>query len=144
MDHEVQAMCSNWEAEIEFPTTSNHQICSRKKKNPPDLLKISYRLKSIRQNLIDNGTLLVTDFVNLKIKPAQSFRGAHRGRVCVRVFIGVSSRTYEYLYLYCVSQKKNLQDKIQWILVSQCISCCRAKKIIPQLNIRNMINEDSR
>jgi hypothetical protein len=48
----------------------------------------------------------VTDFVNLKIKSAQSFRGAHRGRVCVRVFVGVSSRTYEYLYLYCVSQKK--------------------------------------
>jgi hypothetical protein len=27
MDPEVQAIGSNWEAEIEFPTTSNHQIC---------------------------------------------------------------------------------------------------------------------
>jgi hypothetical protein len=42
---------------------------------------------------VDSETLLVTDFVNLKIKPAQSFGGTHRGRVCVRVFIGVSART---------------------------------------------------
>jgi hypothetical protein len=32
-------------------------------------------------------TLLVTDFVNLKIKLAQSFRDVHMGRVYVRVFI---------------------------------------------------------
>jgi hypothetical protein len=36
---------------------------------------------------VDNDALLMTDFKNLKIKPAQSFRDAHRGRVCVRVFI---------------------------------------------------------
>jgi hypothetical protein len=41
---------------------------------------------------IDSEALLVTDFVNLKIKPAQSFRGAHKGRVCVCVFIGVSAK----------------------------------------------------
>jgi hypothetical protein len=40
MDPEVQAIGSNWEAEIEFP---NHL-------KPPDLLKISYRLKSARQD----------------------------------------------------------------------------------------------
>jgi hypothetical protein len=34
---------------------------------------------------VDSEVLLVTDFVNLKIKPAQSFRGAHRDKVCVRV-----------------------------------------------------------
>jgi hypothetical protein len=43
--------------------------------------------------LIDNESLLVTDFVNLKIKPAQSFGCAHRDSVCVHVFIGVSART---------------------------------------------------
>jgi hypothetical protein len=42
---------------------------------------------------VDSETLLMTDFVNLKIKPVQSFGGAHRGRVCVRVLIGVSART---------------------------------------------------
>jgi hypothetical protein len=44
------------------------------------------------------------NFVNIKINPVQSFRGAHRGRVCVRVFLGVS--VHEYLCLYCISQKK--------------------------------------
>jgi hypothetical protein len=42
---------------------------------------------------IDSDALLVTDFMNLKIKSAQSFRGAHRGRMCMRVFIGVSAYT---------------------------------------------------
>jgi hypothetical protein len=42
---------------------------------------------------VDSETLLVTDFVNLKIKPAQFFRDAHRGRVCVHVFIVVSTHT---------------------------------------------------
>jgi hypothetical protein len=58
---------------------------------------------------VDSESLLVTDFVNLKIKPTQSFEGAHRGRVCMHVFIGVSARTYMsicILHLYCVSQKK--------------------------------------
>jgi hypothetical protein len=42
---------------------------------------------------VDSEVLLVTDFMNLKIKPAQSFGGAHRGRVCVCMFIGVSAHT---------------------------------------------------
>jgi hypothetical protein len=42
---------------------------------------------------IDSETLLVTDFVNFNIKPAQSFEDAHRGRVCVHIFIGVSAHT---------------------------------------------------
>jgi hypothetical protein len=33
---------------------------------------------------VDSDTLLVTDFVNLNIKPTQSFECAHKGRVCVR------------------------------------------------------------
>jgi hypothetical protein len=42
---------------------------------------------------VDNKTLLVTDFVNLKIKLTQSFRGAHRDNIYVRVFIKVSPHT---------------------------------------------------
>jgi hypothetical protein len=41
--------------------------------------------------LVDSETLLVTDFVNLKIKSAHSFEGAHRDRVCARVFIQISA-----------------------------------------------------
>jgi hypothetical protein len=37
---------------------------------------------------VDSNVLLVTNFVNLKIKPTQSFECAHRDRVCVHVFIG--------------------------------------------------------
>jgi hypothetical protein len=39
---------------------------------------------------IDSKTLLVTDFVNLKIKSAHSFGGAHKDMVYMCVFIGVS------------------------------------------------------
>jgi hypothetical protein len=39
---------------------------------------------------VDSETLLVTDFMNLKIKPIQSFRGVHRGKMYVHIFIGVS------------------------------------------------------
>jgi hypothetical protein len=56
---------------------------------------------------VDSEVLLVTDFVNLKIKPAQFFRCAHRGRVCDCVHRGECSYVYEHLYLYCVSQKKS-------------------------------------
>jgi hypothetical protein len=37
---------------------------------------------------------------------AQSFGGAHRGRVCVHVFVGVSVVGCECLALYCVKCKK--------------------------------------
>jgi hypothetical protein len=51
---------------------------------------------------VDNEALLVTDFVNLNIKLAQSFRCAYRGRVCVRMFIGVSARTCCITQSFCV------------------------------------------
>jgi hypothetical protein len=53
---------------------------------------------------IDNKMILMTDFVNLKIKPAQSFGGAHRSSVCVHRY--ECSYIYKYLHLSCVSQKK--------------------------------------
>jgi hypothetical protein len=54
---------------------------------------------------VDSDALLVTDFVNLKIEPAQSFGGAHRDRLCVCVHSGECSYVYKYLCLYCVSKK---------------------------------------
>jgi hypothetical protein len=54
---------------------------------------------------IDNETLLMTDFINLKIKPAQSFRCAHMS-MSVRTYI--YSYVYEYIHLYCASQQKLL------------------------------------
>jgi hypothetical protein len=59
---------------------------------------------------IDSETLLITDFVNLKIQSVQSFRGAHKDRVHIHIFIEMSAHThlymYEYLYLYCISERK--------------------------------------
>jgi hypothetical protein len=54
---------------------------------------------------VDSETFLVTEFVNLKIKPVQSYEGAHRDRVCVCVYRAECSYVYEYLRLYCVSKK---------------------------------------
>jgi hypothetical protein len=54
---------------------------------------------------VDSETLFVTDFMNLKIKSAQSFGGAHRGRVYKCVYIGECLYMYKYLHLYCVSKK---------------------------------------
>jgi hypothetical protein len=39
---------------------------------------------------VDSETLLVTDFMNLKIKPTQSFKDAHKDRVYIHVIIRVS------------------------------------------------------
>jgi hypothetical protein len=57
---------------------------------------------------VDSETLLVTDFVNLKIKPAQSFGGAYMGRVCVCVFIWVSAHMCMSICICPVFLKKSL------------------------------------
>jgi hypothetical protein len=56
--------------------------------------------------LVDSDALLVTDFVNLKIKSAQSFECAHKSRMCVYVFIGVSNHTCINIYVCTVFLKK--------------------------------------
>jgi hypothetical protein len=50
----------------------------------------------------------VTDFMNLKMKPTQSFRVTHKGRVCVHVFIGMSVRTCMSICVCTVFLKKRL------------------------------------
>jgi hypothetical protein len=57
---------------------------------------------------VDSETLLVTDFVNLKIKLAQSFKGAHRDSACVCVFIGVSAHTWMSICVCTVFLKKRI------------------------------------
>jgi hypothetical protein len=59
---------------------------------------------------VDSEALLVTDFVNLKIKSAQSFEGAHRRRVWVHVFIGVFARTCISISI-CIVFLKKIQGK---------------------------------
>jgi hypothetical protein len=57
---------------------------------------------------VDSETLLMTDFVNLKIKPAQSFKNAHRDRMCVHVFIVLNARMCMNIYVCIVFLKKYL------------------------------------
>jgi hypothetical protein len=57
---------------------------------------------------VDSEALLVTNFVNLKIIPAESFECAHRGRVCVRVFIKVSVHAYMSICVCTVFLKKRI------------------------------------
>jgi hypothetical protein len=59
---------------------------------------------------IDSEALLVTDFVNLKIKPAQSFRDAHRGRMYVCMFVELSVHICMSIYVCTVFLKKLLKD----------------------------------
>jgi hypothetical protein len=49
----------------------------------------------------------MTNFVNFKIKPIQSFRGAYSDRVCVHVFIGVSTPMCMSICIYTVFKKTN-------------------------------------
>jgi hypothetical protein len=49
---------------------------------------------------IDNETLLVTDFVNLKIKMTQSFGCTYKDRICVIMWM--SAYTYMSIYIYTV------------------------------------------
>jgi hypothetical protein len=67
---------------------------------------------------VDNESLLVIDFVNLKIKLTQSFRDAHRDRVFMCVHKSECSYMYEYLRLYCVSKI----GRITSIHLSLCIN----------------------
>jgi hypothetical protein len=64
---------------------------------------------------INSDVLLVIDFVNLKIKPTQSFGCAHRVR-CACVHRSEYLYIYEYLYLYCIS-KKTLQSEMTTVKI---------------------------
>jgi hypothetical protein len=55
---------------------------------------------------VNSDALLVTDFVNLMIKSAQSFGCVHKDRVCVYVYRSKCSYVYEDVTcLYFVSKK---------------------------------------
>jgi hypothetical protein len=67
---------------------------------------------------IGNETLLVTDFINLKIKSPRSFRDAHKSR-CACVFIGVNSHTCISMCVYTVlkTYEKPSIVKISFIFI---------------------------
>jgi hypothetical protein len=64
---------------------------------------------------IDSETFLMTDFVNLKIKPAQSFECVHRGRMHVHILVSV--HTCMSIYVCSVSKKRNTFVKYRFFHV---------------------------
>jgi hypothetical protein len=56
---------------------------------------------------VDSDALLMTDFMNFKIKPAQSFIDTHKGSVCMRMLICVSAHTCMSIYVCTVFLKKD-------------------------------------
>jgi hypothetical protein len=88
-----------WEKVIANKKTQEDEIID----NP---FKINLELLVGGDVLVDSEALLVIDFVNLKIKLAQSFRSAHKGRVRVRVFIRVSVRMCMNIYICTIFLKK--------------------------------------
>jgi hypothetical protein len=59
---------------------------------------------------IDSDVFLVTEFVNLKIKLAQSFKYVHKNKVCVRVLIELSNHTYMSICVSMVFKKNRTSD----------------------------------
>jgi hypothetical protein len=55
---------------------------------------------------INNNTFLMTDFMNLKIKPTQSFGDTHKVKIYIHMFIGMSVHTYISIYIYTMFLKK--------------------------------------
>jgi hypothetical protein len=56
---------------------------------------------------VDSEAFLMIDFVNLKIKSIQSFRDAHKNRLCTCVFIWMSAHS---IYICIVLIKKHASE----------------------------------
>jgi hypothetical protein len=65
---------------------------------------------------VDNETFLVTNFVNLKIKLTQSFKDAHKDKICVCVFIGVSTHMLMSIYVCSVFLNKKMREARRYSL----------------------------
>jgi hypothetical protein len=59
------------------------------------MLHLRLIILSVGANVpIHSETFLMTDFMNLKIKPTQSFKFDHRDKLCVHIFIKMSAHIY--------------------------------------------------
>jgi hypothetical protein len=78
------------------------------------MLYLQLIILSVRDDVfIDNETLLMSDFINLKIKPTQSFKCVYRDKMCVYVFIEMSIHIYMSIYIYNILKKKELSSHIE-------------------------------
>jgi hypothetical protein len=49
---------------------------------------------------VDSETFLVTNFMNLQIKPTQFFKNIHKEKMYIHIFIRVHTYIYIYITLY--------------------------------------------
>jgi hypothetical protein len=77
---------------------------------------------------IDSGTLLVIDFMNLKIKSAQCFICVYSGRVCVRMLIKMSVHMYINIYICTVFLSKKHDDDEQQTMMWQHTPCLASRR----------------
>jgi hypothetical protein len=71
------------------------------------MLHLRLIILSVKDNItVDSEAFLMTYFMNLKIKAAQFFRGAHRGRMRVYVFIEMIAHMCMSSCVYIVFLKK--------------------------------------
>jgi hypothetical protein len=54
---------------------------------------------SKRRHHVNNDTLLMIYFMNLKIKSTQSFKCGHKDKICIHMFIEMSNHTYINIYI---------------------------------------------
>jgi hypothetical protein len=67
------------------------------------MLYLRVIILSVRDDVsIDNDVILVTDFMNLKIKSTQYFRCAHKDMIYARKFIGINTHTCMSICTYIV------------------------------------------
>jgi hypothetical protein len=67
--------------------------------------------------IVNSETLLLTDFINFKIKPVQFFEDVHKGSMCVYVH-RVSDYMCINIYVYTMFLKKELYINIIFIIIS--------------------------
>jgi hypothetical protein len=72
----------------------------------------------------------MTDFMNLKIKSAQFFRGTHRDKVCTYVFIRVSAYMCINICIYTVFLKKITEDVCRLQQVRLLSYMCNSPNVI--------------
>jgi hypothetical protein len=70
---------------------------------------------------VDDDAPLVTSGISRSVG-AQSFGGAHRGKVCVRVFIGVSVCVVSVSVVLCNSKKRCLLMRYSYGLQGQLLT----------------------
>jgi hypothetical protein len=83
----------------------------------------------VRGDVPINSETLLTDFVNLNIKSAQSFECAHKNKIYIHVFIDVSDHINIYVCLKKEKQeRRDGSESSRPVHHSLCRGCLRTRR----------------